>query len=140
MYAFSNVIDMDFSAMYPHIIIAFNIERHTMISKIIIPEFTEDRYDHFFVSDEIVDIVYDEDAEEEDKEFNIGYDSGKDFLDNYLTGDILSMGTKWFNLPDVNEVNELMKERFKIKPRRRHSISNFIKYFIDQVNININKD
>lgn len=122
--------------MYPHIIIAFNIERNTMIGKIIIPEITEDPYDHIFVDDEIVDVSTDEDDDSDDeKEVDIGYDSGKDFLDNYLTGDIMSVGTKWFNLPDTNTIHNKFKTRFNVKPKKRFTISNIIKYFVEEVTV-----
>lgn len=120
--------------MYPHIIIAFNIERHTMIGKIIIVDINEDAYDHVFVDDEIIDVSTDEDSDsEEEKEFNIGYDSGKDFLDNYLTGDILSIGHKWFNLPNTTTIHDRFKKRFNIKPKKRFTIKNIVKYFLDEV-------
>jgi len=140
MYVFDNVIDMDFSSMYPHIIISFNIERHTMICKIIIPDVTEDRYDHIFNDEDIIDVEYSEDDSEEEKEIELGYDSGKDFLDNYLTKDTLSMGTKWFNLPDVNEVHNQFKKRFNVKPKKRINLTNIISYIADGLNINITKD
>ena len=34
MYVFDNVVDMDFSSMYPHIIITFNVAPNTMIGKL----------------------------------------------------------------------------------------------------------
>jgi len=139
MYVFDNVIDMDFSSMYPHIIISFNIERNTMIAKIIIPDVIEDKYDHIFTKTEIVDVNFDDDTDEDDdeKEENIGYDAGKDFLDNYLCGDILSIGTKWFNLPDINEINTKFKEKFNIKHKHRFSVLNESQYFADKVVITI---
>ena len=140
MYVFDNVIDMDFSSMYPHIIISFNIERHTMICKIIIPDITEDKYDHIFNDEDIIDVDVSEDDSDEEKEAELGYDSGKDFLDNYLTKDILSMGTKWFNLPDINEVHKQFKDRFHVKPKKRYNITNIVSYIADGLKINITKD
>lgn len=137
MYVFDNVIDMDFAAMYPHIIISFNIERHTMICKLIIPDITEDTYDHIFTNDEIVDIDVDDENGDEEKEFNIGYDSGKDFLDNYLTKDYLSIGSKWFNLPDINEIHNEFISRFNIKPKKRFNLIENVKYFVNKLHIDI---
>lgn len=140
MYVFDNVIDMDFSAMYPHIIIAFNIERHTMIAKIIIPDVTEDKYDHIFNSEMIVDVDNDdEDTGDDEKEANIGYDSGKDFMDNVLTKDTLSIGSKWFGLPDINEVHNEFVKRFNIKPKKRINLNTIVNYIADGLKININK-
>jgi DNA polymerase elongation subunit (family B) len=36
MFIFDNVVDMDFSSMYPHIIIAFNVAPNCMIGKLIV--------------------------------------------------------------------------------------------------------
>lgn len=114
MYIFDHVIDMDFSSMYPHIIIAFNIERNTMYFKLYIDEFTDERYDHLFIDDEITDISIDNDDDEDEEEYSPDYDAGKDFIDNYLVGDTMSLGSKWFNLPDFAEINKQFKERFNI--------------------------
>ena len=135
MYVFDNVIDIDFSSMYPHIIIAHNIDRCSMIGKLIIPSISEDTYGHMFVDDKIVDRL-DEDEDEDDETelntLNMGYDSGKDFMDNYLTGDVLSVGNKWFNLPDVNTLQEDFRKEFKIKPRKRFIINYVKKLFIGE--------
>lgn len=132
-----------FSSMYPHIIIAHNIERCTMIGKLIIPSVTEDTYSHMFIDDKIVDII-DDDEDNDEEEINtldMGYDSGKDFMDNYLTGDVLSVGHKWFNLPDVNTVQNDFRKEFKIKPRKRFIIDYVKQWFIgDPINIDIHKE
>lgn len=133
MYVYDDVIDMDFSSMYPHIITAFNIERHTMYGKLSIEGFNDERYDHLFIDDEITDIDDIEDGLEEGEDIDATYDSGKDFIDNYLVHDTLSLGTKWFNLPNFEEVNNEFKKKFKIKPKKRINIKNFIKYFIGDV-------
>lgn len=134
MFVFDNVIDMDFSAMYPHILIAFNIERHTMIGKLIILGFNNEMYDHIFVDDEIADVCNDEDDPDEEDEIDSTYDAGKDFVDNYLTGDILSLGSKWFNLPTFDKLHEEFKKEFKIKKKRKFRL-NKGGYFIDELNI-----
>lgn len=116
-----------------------------MIGKLIIPSVVEDNYSHLFIDDKIVDIVDDDDEDDdEEKEFNtldMKYDSGKDFMDNYLTGDVLSVGTKWFNLPDVNTVQNDFRKEFKLKPRK-HFIINFVKklFIGDPIQINIDKE
>lgn len=121
--------------MYPHIIIAFNIERHTMIGKLIIPGFEEDRYEHFFINN--VTNVNDDDSDEEDDSLSTAYDAGKDYIDNILSGDILSVGTKWHNLPTFSETYELFKDKYNIKPRNRLSIRNIIKKYSDIFKIDI---
>ena len=118
--------------MYPHIIIAFNIERNTMIGKLIIEGFNDERYDHLFIDEEITD-VNNEDDEDED-EIDSAYDAGKDFMDNYLTNDVLSIGTKWFNLPSFDIINEEFEKEFKIKNKKKYSVKK-IDYFIDGLDI-----
>lgn len=86
-YVYKLVIDMDFSAMYPNIIISINVAANTMIAKLIINDTVED-----FMNKMDIDA---------DK-----YDSGKDFIDNYLTGNILNLCKKWFNLPGIMELIE----------------------------------
>lgn len=86
-YVYKLVIDMDFSAMYPNIIISINVAANTMIAKLIINDTVED-----FMNK--IDIDADK------------YDSGKDFIDNYLTGNVLNLCKKWFNLPGVMEMIE----------------------------------
>lgn len=94
-FIFNNVIDMDFSSMYPNIIIAFNISRRTMIGKLIIGEKAQDYY---------VKHKIDLDS----------YDGGKEFIDNYLTGNTLMMGNKWFNLPKMSDICKDFEKKFKI--------------------------
>ena len=132
MYVYNNVIDMDFSSMYPHIIIAFNIERNTMIGKLIIEGFNNDRYEHYFIKDK-------SSKSDDDDDDDTTYDAGKDFMDNYLTGDILSMGTKWFNLPDFKTLDTEFRNTFNIKPKKRIMFSNKIKNILkERLFININ--
>lgn len=95
MYVYDNVIDEDFSSMYPNIIITFNIAPSTMIGKLII--------DREYI--DIINTVKDEKVE----------DPGKEFVDNLLIGNHALMGTKWFNLPGIVELCELATARFGIK-------------------------
>lgn len=133
MFVFDNVIDMDFSSMYPHIIIAFNIERNTMIGKLLIEGFNKDRYSHKFNYDAAIDVEF-EDIDDDTEDIDSTYDAGKDFMDNYLTGDVLTIGSKWFNLPSFDEINKEFRKEFKIKKKKR-SFMKKIEYFIDELKI-----
>lgn len=119
--------------MYPHIITAFNIERHTMIGKLSIDGFNDERYDHLFINDEINDVDDLVDELEDGEEIDSKYDSGKDFIDNYLVNDTLSLGSKWFNLPTFEELHNEFKNTYKIRPKKRINIKKFITYFIGDV-------
>lgn len=99
MFIFDNVVDMDFSSMYPNIIIAFNIAPNCMVGKLII-----DR--------DYLDIYNDDSVDG-------GDDMGKEFVDNMLIKNIPSMGTKWFSLPDVADMDARIQERFGINKGTR---------------------
>ncbi len=86
-YAYNNVVDMDYSAMYPHMIITFNISASTMIGKLICPYKPKGK-------------------EEEEK-----YDAGQDLVDNLLTDNVLNFGTKWLDLPDGLEIQKLIESK-----------------------------
>lgn len=83
-YLYGDSIDFDFSAMYPNIMIVFNIFKTTMIGKLII-ENCESK------------LSYDEDA-------------GKEFVEDMISGDAIHTGHKWFNLPDGDEMTRLINE------------------------------
>lgn len=92
MYIYNNVVDMDFSSMYPYIIIVFNIAPNTMVGKLTIGGSIEEAYNNAI-----------------DEKTGKKEDAGKDFIDNMLTGNVLNMGTKWFNLPKTEAIaKELM--------------------------------
>lgn len=87
---FDFVIDMDYASMYPWIKICFNIERHTLIGKLFV-DFTPK--DYYSITR---------------KENDTQYDSGKDFVEGYISGDVISIGNKWFNLPDILKTKSLI--------------------------------
>ena len=103
-----------------------------MIGKLIIPGFEEDRYEHFFDDVERDDSDPDDEDDEEDEAVT-AYDAGKDYIDNILCGDVLSVGTKWHNLPDFSTIDKLFKERFDIRPKERMSIVAKIKKYSVQI-------
>ena len=142
MFIFNDAIDFDFSSMYPHIIISFNIERNTLVGKLIIldDEFNVDRYIHGFDGIDVDTNKWnssDDDDDDEEKEADLKYDGGADFMDNYLTGDILSMGTKWFKLPTISEIDSKFKEEMNIRPYKRFSLKRIANKIIDNFSIKL---
>lgn len=99
-------IDFDMTAFYPSTIFAMNIDPSTLIFKMYL---NPNQYDvrggeipYHGITD--VQMV---------KENNDSFvdDVGKEVMDNFQTGNILSTGHKWMNLPSVNDVfNECMKK------------------------------
>jgi DNA polymerase elongation subunit (family B) len=121
MYIFDNVVDMDFSAMYPHIIIAFNIAPNCMIGKLIIGGEIQDAYKAAASKDGKVE------------------DAGKDFMDNLLVGNVANMGSKWFGLPNVVELNAMLRKKFNMNTRKRVVLSevDVKKYFAEPLIIDL---
>lgn len=119
------------SSMYPSIDVAFNIFVNTLIGKLYINEEPEDLVRKLnMVGEElnnpkVNDGIEDEDDGEEvndgtsadtlqimgDKtdygeEATIIDDNGKVFIENLTCGDKFSTGSRWFNLPTVEELFE----------------------------------
>lgn len=84
------------AAMYPNILIVFNIAPNCMIGKLLIDRSIEDIYNS-------------NDANNEK------YDAGKDFMDNVLTRNYANIGTKWFNMPRAEEIFSDFEKEFNIK-------------------------
>jgi DNA polymerase elongation subunit (family B) len=142
MFIFDNVVDMDFSSMYPHIIIAFNIAPNTMIAKLIISKSIED-----VIKDTMEDLTTIIDDEDDDVETtkktkkveDEKYDAGKDFMDNLLTDNLSMFGSKWFNLPTIEELDLELQKTFNISDKTVISIDQHKvdKYYLEKMVINI---
>jgi len=117
-FIFDNIIDMDFSAMYPSIIICFNIEPNSMIGKLIIE-----------TNKELPNYI--EDIDDKGKKEDIG----KIFVDNMLTGDLNSLGHAFFNLPKLEEIDSIIKEELNIKPKSKLiiDINDVNSYYINKL-------
>lgn len=118
MYIFDNVVDMDFSSMYPHIIIAFNVSPGSMIGKLLV-----DR--------EYKDVYNDIEGKKED--------AGKDFMDNLLSDNVGNMGIKWFGLPTLPQLTEDFKKKFNVNDKKRLDIrsEDVNTYFLENITIDI---
>lgn len=88
-YIFNDVIDFDFSSMYPNIIISNNIGMTSLIGKVVIDGFAH----------------LNQDVE------NKKFDQGRDFIEDYLTCDRTKLCNKYFNLPTCEELINELKER-----------------------------
>lgn len=95
-HALKNVVDFDFSSMYPWIIITFNISRGTMIGKLLID--TVDTGDS---------LRYAEDLES-------NTDKGRLFMEDYLTNHVSMLCSKWFGLPSTEELIIELGDKFNI--------------------------
>lgn len=123
-FIFRNVIDFDFSSLYPSIILAFNIAPNTLIAKLLVNESVDGLIKKFNKALEEREIekrnreddekTTDNEEDEEDDAI-IVEDQGKDFIDNLLTENIANTGKRWFNLPDINEICEAIESHYDIK-------------------------
>lgn len=90
-YVYRNVVDFDFSSMYPNEIVTFNISRNSMIGKLIF----NDRVDTFNpgIDEETTDL-------------------GHQFLEDYLTNHPITVGKRWLNLPGTAQFVEDFSSKF----------------------------
>lgn len=120
---FTNIVDFDYSALYPSIIISHNIAPNTIVGKLLINETVDDLMNTINketeriltqaneMSDEDDDIIDDEGFTTEGVDPE---DNGRKFTEDYLTGNTAIIGSKWFGLPTIEELvsefNEYVKE------------------------------
>lgn len=88
MFIFGSSIDLDFSAMYPNSICAFNIFVDCMIGKLILYD-CDDR------------MTYSDDA-------------GREFVEDITSNTTLEIGEKWFDLPSFDEITDEINRRLNI--------------------------
>lgn len=116
-YIYLNVIDFDFTALYPSVIIAYNIDTATKIGKF------------YLIDDEIEEILlgdkYDyenlyvksknssESKKTSDEENILSNDLGPAFADSIIAQDWSKVGEKFFNLPNIEEI--LLKLEINLK-------------------------
>ena len=98
---FLNAVDFDMSAFYPSSIRAMNIDPSTLIFKM---QLDLDQYDIYGGEIPLNGITWKKFVEEGEK------DGSKEFIDNFQTGNYPSFGSKWLNMPSVDEVFQRMKE------------------------------
>jgi len=90
------VIDFDYTSLYPSIKIAHNIAPHTLVGKISLDEKVYDKYTAFEMFNDKGNM----------------YDSGKDFVENLLCQNPVMTGVRWFNLPNMMEILEMVGNEF----------------------------
>ena len=90
------VIDFDYTSLYPSIKIAHNIAPHTLVGKISLDEKVYDKYTAFEMFNDKGNM----------------YDSGKDFVENMLCQNPVMTGVRWFNLPNMMEILEMVGNEF----------------------------
>lgn len=110
-YIYDNVVDMDFSSMYPFIIISFNIAPNCMVGKL------------------LINAEYNE-VLKESLDGNID-DMGKDFIDNLLTENPSVMGSKWFSLPKIDTLIEELEKEFGLNHNREYMQLSIPEGFLD---------
>ena len=92
-------VDMDMSAFYPSTIDSINIIPSALIFKAIVP------LDQFRKGNLKINSITASNFKEEDT------DCAAELFDNILTRNRLYVGSKWFNLPSVDDVYKRLKEK-----------------------------
>lgn len=82
-FIFDNVIDMDLSALYPSIILAFNIDSSTQFGKLVIKSINES---------------------------DMFEDNTHEYMDYLASRNAVELGNKWFNLPSVEEMVDFINK------------------------------
>lgn len=121
MFIYDNSVDFDFKSMYPFVIIAFNNSPASMIGKLIIDKDNSIIYTEEFIEEHQLE------------------DLGKDFIDNYLIGNVANMGSKWFGLPTFLEINKRIQEHFGINKFKviDMSPSDYSMVYVDKITIGV---
>ena len=98
-------IDMDMSAFYPYTISIMNINPACLIFKVIIPRST-------FTTEKkgVMKKIY---HEHDELEYAENDDMAKEIFDNFQTGNVLTTGYKWLNLPSAEECLEYLERKMK---------------------------
>jgi hypothetical protein len=97
---FNNGIDFDMTAFYPSSIFAMNIDPSTLIFKMIIPATEYDVGGGEIPLRGITKESFDKNA-----------DVSKELMDNFATGNLLDFGSKWLNLPTIDEIYEEITQK-----------------------------
>ena len=99
-------IDMDMTAFYPSTIFEMNIDPSTLIFKMILPC---DQYDVRGGDIKFNGITDFQLVEENNDSFSD--DVAKEVIDNFQTGDYITTGNKWLNLPLASEIYTELKKK-----------------------------
>lgn len=99
-------IDMDMTAFYPSTIFEMNIDPSTLIFKMILPC---DQYDVRGGDIKFNGITDFQLVDENNDSFSD--DVAKEVIDNFQTGDYITTGNKWLNLPSASEIYTELKKK-----------------------------
>ena len=119
-YVYKYVVDMDFSSFYPWTTISFNIAPNTMYGKLLI----EDKYYHGNAKN-----IYEEDP-------NLKFECGKEFVENYITGDPIRLGMNWFGLPSIEQMLDDLNEKY---PKHTPIIMENKGDYLEEVNVSVDE-
>lgn len=98
-----NCVDFDYSSLYPSIILENNLAPNTQIGKIIIED--PDNPDRVYSLNEHQDMFS---SDEEVAK----YSRGGEFLDNFMSGNILEFCRRWLGLGDVFDILNDIEEYY----------------------------
>ena len=93
-----DVLDMDFASEYPWAKVTRSLSKSTQFGRLIIPERISKRQNCLPLGQQ---------KRQEDQKY---YTSGSEFTSDYISGDVISLGNVWFNLPTVVEMQKKLRE------------------------------
>ena len=93
---FSKVIDMDFASEYPWAKFTRSLSRSTQYGRLIIPHKISEWQNKLPL------------GKQKRQEDNVRYIPGGEFVSDYLSQDILSFATVWFNLPFAEDCKKII--------------------------------
>lgn len=97
-HVFPEIMDMDFSSEYPWAKFTRSLSRSTQYGRLIIPH---------KVSDMQYKLPLGQQKRKSDQKY---YTNGGEFISDYLSGDFLMFSRCWFNLPGVEETEDLINK------------------------------
>ena len=102
-HVFDDVMDMDYASEYPWAKYTRSLSKSTQIGRIVIPHKISDRQNVLPM------------GQKKRVEEIRAYLPGGEFIADYLSHDILEFGNVWFNLPNVDEMEQILHDEMMKK-------------------------
>lgn len=102
-HVFDDVMDMDYASEYPWAKYTRSLSKSTQIGRIVIPHKISDRQNVLPM------------GQKKRVEEIRAYLPGGEFIADYLSHDILEFGNVWFNLPNIDEMEQILHDELMKK-------------------------
>lgn len=102
-HVFDDIMDMDYASEYPWAKFTRSLSKSTQIGRLIIPHKISDRQN-------VLPMGQDKRIEEINS-----YLPGAEFVSDYISHDVISLGNVWFGLPSVSEMEKMLMGEVTLK-------------------------